>query len=222
MVLPIRVAPASSSRCTAQECRVGTGLYFAQSGLPPPVGWPATSNRSLAAKVRPESGPPARPSIWTRGPGTKALMSSSGMETSGSGRIGAAGSAPAFYPSSPPHGTRCEADVNRTDDPERIARSLKRSAEQSRRRKAGAFQSAMSMRTSNRPRRPQPARRAQEVLARQAAGIADRACTRSAAPRGMLSQKAERENSGRVPSRPSARPPRPDDRSGRSVRADAA
>ncbi len=31
------------------------------------------------------------------------------------------------------------------DDPERIARSMKRSAEQSKRRKAGAFQSAMSM-----------------------------------------------------------------------------
>ena len=31
------------------------------------------------------------------------------------------------------------------DDPERIARSLKRSAEHSKRRKAGAFQSAMSM-----------------------------------------------------------------------------
>ena len=76
MVLPISVAPPSSSRCTAQACRVGTGFERAQSGLPPPVGWPATSNRSLAAKVRPESEPPGRPSIWTRGPGTKALMSS--------------------------------------------------------------------------------------------------------------------------------------------------
>ncbi len=86
MVLPIRVAPVSSSRCTAQECRVGTGLYFAQSGLPPPVGGPATSKRSLTAKVRPASGPPGRPSIRTRGPGTKALMSSvaisSGMRPS--------------------------------------------------------------------------------------------------------------------------------------------
>src|SRR5246500_1453478 len=79
IVLPIRVAPASSSRCTAQACRAGTGVERAQSGLPPPVGCPATSNRSLAAKVRPESGPPGRPSIWTRGPGTKALMLSSGM-----------------------------------------------------------------------------------------------------------------------------------------------
>jgi hypothetical protein len=38
-----------------------------------------------------------------------------------------------------------EAGVFARDDPERIARSLKRSAEQSTRRKAGAFQSAMSM-----------------------------------------------------------------------------
>src|SRR5216684_6261624 len=79
IVLPISSAPASSSVSTAQACRVGTGFDRAQSGLPPPVGCPATSNRSLAAKVRPESGPPGRPSIWTRGPGTKALMSSSGM-----------------------------------------------------------------------------------------------------------------------------------------------
>src|ERR1700730_13030186 len=76
IVLPINVAPASSSHCTAQACRVGTGFHLAQSGLPPPVGWPATSNRSLAANVRPESRPPARPSIRTRGPGTKALISS--------------------------------------------------------------------------------------------------------------------------------------------------
>src|SRR3984893_8230598 len=76
MVLPIKAAPASSSRCTAQEWRVGTGFDRAQSGLPPPVGKPATSNRSLAAKVSPESGPPGRPSIRTGGPGTKAFMSS--------------------------------------------------------------------------------------------------------------------------------------------------
>src|SRR6266446_6159902 len=76
IVLPINVAPASSKCCTAQEWCVGTGFDRAQSGLPPPVGKPATSNRSLAAKVSPESGPPFRPSMWTRGPGTKALMSS--------------------------------------------------------------------------------------------------------------------------------------------------
>src|SRR5437764_7561355 len=76
MVLPIKVAPASSRVCTAQALRSGTGCVFAQSVLPPPVGWPATSNRSLAAKVRPESGPPVRPSIRNRCPGTKAPMSS--------------------------------------------------------------------------------------------------------------------------------------------------
>jgi hypothetical protein len=38
-----------------------------------------------------------------------------------------------------------ERGVFTEDDPERIARSLKRSAEQSGRRKASAFQSAMSM-----------------------------------------------------------------------------
>jgi hypothetical protein len=38
-----------------------------------------------------------------------------------------------------------EADVFTFDDPKKIARSLKRSAEESARRKAGPFQSAMSM-----------------------------------------------------------------------------
>src|SRR3954447_5582589 len=76
IVLPINVAPPSSSRWTAQACRVGTGFDRAQSSLPPPVGWPATSNRSLAAKVSPESGPPARPSMRNCCPGTKAPKSS--------------------------------------------------------------------------------------------------------------------------------------------------
>src|SRR5260370_41128305 len=87
IVLPINVAPASSKCCTAQACRVGTGFDRAQSGLPPPVGNPATSNRSLAAKVSPESGPSSRPSMWTRGPGTKALMSS-GIENPGISSLG--------------------------------------------------------------------------------------------------------------------------------------
>src|SRR5882757_11063991 len=38
-----------------------------------------------------------------------------------------------------------ESSVFRSKDPKRIARSLKRSAERSKRRKAGPFQSAMSM-----------------------------------------------------------------------------
>jgi hypothetical protein len=40
-----------------------------------------------------------------------------------------------------------EADVFEQDDPKKIADSLKRSAENSKRRKAGPFQSAMSMLT---------------------------------------------------------------------------
>ena len=76
MVLPISVAPASSSVCTAQACRVGTGCVRAQSWLPPPVGWPATSNRSFAAKVRPRNGPCGAPSMVMRGPGMKALIAS--------------------------------------------------------------------------------------------------------------------------------------------------
>ena len=38
IVLPIRVAPASSSVCTAQACFAGTGRPVGQSWLPPPVG----------------------------------------------------------------------------------------------------------------------------------------------------------------------------------------
>ncbi len=38
-----------------------------------------------------------------------------------------------------------EPEVFKEDDPERIAKSLKRSAERSKRRKAGPYQSAMSM-----------------------------------------------------------------------------
>lgn len=40
-----------------------------------------------------------------------------------------------------------EDDVFKSDDPKKIAQSLKRSAEQSKRRKAEPFQSAMSMLT---------------------------------------------------------------------------
>src|SRR5262245_42847836 len=74
IVLPIKVAPASSSRCTAQAWRVGTGFCRAQSGLPPPVGWPATSKRSLAANVRPASGPFGAPGMRTLEPATKGLV----------------------------------------------------------------------------------------------------------------------------------------------------
>ena len=73
-VFPISVAPASSNVCAAQACFAGTGFWRAQSWFPPPVGTPATSNRSLAAKLRPLSGPFGVPSTRVRGPGTKALM----------------------------------------------------------------------------------------------------------------------------------------------------
>src|SRR3954454_17771995 len=76
IVLPIRSAPASSNLCTAQAWRSGTGLLRAQSGLPPPVGCPATSNRSFAAKVSPNSTRPARPARRNFCPGTKAPVSS--------------------------------------------------------------------------------------------------------------------------------------------------
>src|SRR6185312_2014189 len=74
IVLPIRVAPASRSRCTAQACRSGTGCVRPQSGLPPPVGCPATSKRSLAAKVRPASGPSGAPAMCSCEPGTNGLV----------------------------------------------------------------------------------------------------------------------------------------------------
>ena len=70
-VLPTNAAPASSSVCTAQAWRVGMACASAQSGLPAPVGCPAMSNRSLAAKVRSCSGPPGAPAMCTRGPGRK-------------------------------------------------------------------------------------------------------------------------------------------------------
>src|SRR5262249_57598778 len=41
-----------------------------------PVGWPATSNRSFAAKVRPASGPFGLPSMRTALPGTNAFTRS--------------------------------------------------------------------------------------------------------------------------------------------------
>ena len=72
--MPIKVAPASKSRCTAQAWRVGAGFCRAQSGLPPPVRWPATSKRSLAANVRPASGPFGDPGMRTLGPATKGLV----------------------------------------------------------------------------------------------------------------------------------------------------
>ena len=75
IVLPIRVAPASSRRLhrpgVTRRHRVPAGrpVVIAAAGR-----MPATSNRSLAAKVRPASGPPGAPAIRTAGPGTKGLV----------------------------------------------------------------------------------------------------------------------------------------------------
>jgi hypothetical protein len=60
-----------------------------------------------------------------------------------------------------------EKDVFKSDDPEEIARSLKRSAEQSSRRKSAPFRSAMSMLTFyiNRAGKNLPAARAKTLEA---------------------------------------------------------
>ena len=76
-VLPFIEAPAASRRSTTQACWRGRGCARSQSGLPPPVGQPAMSIRSLTAKCRPDSGPSDAPAMRQRGPGTKAFRSSS-------------------------------------------------------------------------------------------------------------------------------------------------
>ena len=78
-VLPMMEAPERSNRSTIQAWRAGTGWERSQSGLPPPVGTPATSIRSFTAKVRPASGPVSAPATWQRGPGTNAFKVSSVM-----------------------------------------------------------------------------------------------------------------------------------------------
>src|SRR5262249_31330738 len=108
-VLPISVAPASSRRCTAHAWRVGIGCHRAQSGLPPPVGCPATSKRSLATKVRPESGPSAAPAMRSGGPATKglvievAILASPRWGTIGRCPRSTGGSPPPPRPSPTPH-----------------------------------------------------------------------------------------------------------------------
>src|ERR1700757_2474942 len=60
-VLPTMSAPLSTRRCPTGGGRAAGGCGASQSGLPAPVTWPAMSNRSFAAKVRPASCPPAAP-----------------------------------------------------------------------------------------------------------------------------------------------------------------
>src|SRR5664279_2758457 len=75
MVLPARLAPAASSASTAGADRAAGDCTFSQSGLPPPVGVPATSIRSLTANVMPSSDPDAVGARTQRGPGMKAPKS---------------------------------------------------------------------------------------------------------------------------------------------------
>src|SRR5687767_6090026 len=63
MVLPISVAPTSSSCVITGEVRAAGAWLASQSGLPQQQTWPSTSKMSLAAKSSPLSGPPARPGI---------------------------------------------------------------------------------------------------------------------------------------------------------------
>jgi hypothetical protein len=60
-VFPTISAPASTSRCTTGAVRWAGACSASQSGLPAPVTWPAMSNRSFAANVRPASGPVGAP-----------------------------------------------------------------------------------------------------------------------------------------------------------------
>src|ERR1700722_7183211 len=75
MVLPARLAPAASSASPAGAYRAAGDCTFSQSGLPPPVCVPATSMRSLTAKVRPSSDPDAVGARPQRGPEMKAPKS---------------------------------------------------------------------------------------------------------------------------------------------------
>ena len=94
-VFPINVAPASTSAWIAPGIRWrmrGEPVRVAASGY-----MSGDIEQVLRRKAKPASGPPARPSIWTRGPGTKALMSSSDMKTSGRDGNEAPGSGVPFF-----------------------------------------------------------------------------------------------------------------------------
>jgi hypothetical protein len=57
IAMPVRRAPASRQACTEGAVRAAGSWLASQSGLPPPVTMPATSNMSLTAKVRPLRAP---------------------------------------------------------------------------------------------------------------------------------------------------------------------
>src|ERR1700761_6081148 len=75
MVFPCSVAPAASSAATGGADVDAGACVLSQSGLPPPVGTPATSIRSLTAKLNPSSGPDAVGARVSNGPGTNAPKS---------------------------------------------------------------------------------------------------------------------------------------------------
>src|SRR5437868_1243417 len=79
MVLPSSLAPAASSAATVGADDSGGAWDFSQSGLPPPVGTPATSIRSLTANVKPLIGPAELAGTASRGPGTKAPKSAAAV-----------------------------------------------------------------------------------------------------------------------------------------------
>src|SRR6516225_11387575 len=73
IVLPIIVAPACRMRATAAAVEVAGACAASQSGLPPPVRYPAISYMSLTAALRAASGPaPAPPSGAVKSWGTNA------------------------------------------------------------------------------------------------------------------------------------------------------
>src|ERR1700748_2692502 len=81
MVFPRSVAPAASSGATMGADVDAGWCVLSQSGLPPPVGIPSTSIRSLTAKLNPFSRPDAVGAMVSRGPGTKAPKSADAAPT---------------------------------------------------------------------------------------------------------------------------------------------
>ncbi|HJO71290.1 MAG TPA: hypothetical protein QGG32_00315 [Rhodospirillales bacterium] len=64
-VFPMSSAPASIKAWTVGEVVSASPWVRSHSGLPAPVTNPATSNRSLAPKVSPASGPLGAPGTFT-------------------------------------------------------------------------------------------------------------------------------------------------------------
>src|ERR1700682_6480254 len=86
MVLPTIRAPAASNAATGGAVRAAGGCVSSHRGLPAPVTRPATSYRSLTAKVRPASGPLPLPGSSNRPCGQNAPTVSTTMIRTGSAR----------------------------------------------------------------------------------------------------------------------------------------